>query len=175
MVDLSFTSQPGFTGNQIIIFPWHAKNLCRITNIQAWKLGRVLKDKCVRNQSEMALGKNKPCCYFCDINLPGSILFSKWLIAPLVVTNWRSLSWKSRPRGQFKNYWTAPWNLQKAKDNIKNKIEGYPRVERWNISRFSFCKQFWNIPTPLVFQETRWENLTAKISSPEQHSAFREL
>ena len=30
-------------------------------------VGRVLKDKCVRNQSEMALGKNKPCCYFCDI------------------------------------------------------------------------------------------------------------
>ena len=57
----------------------------------------------------MALGKNKPCCYFCDINLPGCILFSKLLIAPLVVTNWRSLSWKSRPR--FKNCWTAPWKF----------------------------------------------------------------
>ena len=34
-------------------------------------------------------------------------------------------------------------DLQKAKDNIiKNKIEGYPRVERGNISSFSFCKQF---------------------------------
>ena len=58
---------------------------------------------------------------------------------------------------------------QKAKDNIiKNKIEGYPRVERGNISSFSFCKQFWNIPT-------HWENLTVKTSSSEQHSAFREL
>ena len=33
-------------------------------------------------------------------------------------------------------------DLQKAKDNIKNKIEGYPRVERANLSLFSFCKQF---------------------------------
>ena len=42
-------------------------------------------------------------------------------------------------------------DLQKAKDNIKNKIEGYPaRVERWNLSPFSFCKQFWNIPTAFV-------------------------
>ena len=41
-------------------------------------------------------------------------------------------------------------DLQKAKNNIKNKIEGYPRVERGNIS-FSFCKRFWNIPTPLLF------------------------
>ena len=39
-------------------------------------------------------------------------------------------------------------DLQKAKDNIKNKIEGYPRVERGNISPFSFCKQFRNrVPT----------------------------
>ena len=59
-------------------------------------------------------------------------------------------------------------DLQKAKDNIKNKIEGHPIVERGNISLFSFCKQFWNIPT-------HWENLTAKTSSSEQHSAFREL
>ena len=42
-------------------------------------------------------------------------------------------------------------DLQKAKNNIKNKIMGYPRVERGNISLFSFCKQFWNIPTPLWF------------------------
>ena len=41
-------------------------------------------------------------------------------------------------------------DLQKAKNNIKNKVEGYPRVERGNIS-FSFCKRFWNIPTPLWF------------------------
>ena len=27
----------------------------------------------------------------------------------------------------------------------------------------------------LVVFETRWENLTAKTSSPEQHSAFKEL
>ena len=33
-------------------------------------------------------------------------------------------------------------DLQKAKDNIKNKIESYPRVERANLSLFSFCKQF---------------------------------
>ena len=43
-------------------------------------------------------------------------------------------------------------DLQKVKDNIKNNIEGYPRVERGNISRpFSFCKQLWNILTPLWF------------------------
>ena len=42
-------------------------------------------------------------------------------------------------------------DLQKALDNIKNKIEGYPRVERRNISPFSFCKQFGNIPTSLCF------------------------
>ena len=42
-------------------------------------------------------------------------------------------------------------DLQKAKDNIKNKIKGYPRVKQGNISPFSFCKQFWNIPTPLWF------------------------
>ena len=40
-------------------------------------------------------------------------------------------------------------DLHKAKNNIKNKID--PRVERGNISPFSFCKQFWNIPTPLWF------------------------
>ena len=31
---------------------------------------------------------------------------------------------------------------KKAKVYIKKKIEGYPRVERGNISPFSFCKQF---------------------------------
>ena len=38
----------------------------------------------------MALEKKKPCCYLCDINLP-CILYSKLLIAPPFVTNWRSL------------------------------------------------------------------------------------
>ena len=32
-------------------------------------------------------------------------------IAQLVVTNWRSLSWKSRRREQFTNCWTAKWKL----------------------------------------------------------------
>ena len=41
-------------------------------------------------------------------------------------------------------------DLQNTKDNIKNKIEGYPRVEQWNKSPFLFCKQFWNIPTAFV-------------------------
>ena len=44
-------------------------------------------------------------------------------------------------------------DLQKAKNDVKNKIKGYPRVERGNISLFSFCKQFWNIPTPLWFSK----------------------
>ena len=65
-------------------------------------------------------------------------------------------------------------DLQKAKNNIKNKIEGYPRVERGNIS-FSFCKRFWNIPTPLWFSRNPLENFTAKTSSPEQPYAFGEL
>ena len=74
--------------------------------------------------------------YFCS--------YSKLLIAPLFVTNWRSLSaalsGKSRPREQFKNRLNGSMkilgvDLQKAKDNIKNKIEGYPRVERGNLSR----------------------------------------
>ena len=100
------------------------------------------------------LGK-KTRCYFCDINLP-CILFSKLLIAPLVVMNWRSLSWKLRPVSNLKKPLNGSMkifrvDLQKAKNNIKNKIEGYPRVERGNISLFSFYKQFWNIPTPLWF------------------------
>ena len=44
-------------------------------------------------------------------------------------------------------------DLQKAKDNIKNKIEGYPRVERGNISPFSETFQHC-----CGFQETHWEN-----------------
>ena len=44
-------------------------------------------------------------------------------------------------------------DLQKAKNNIKNKTEGYPRVEQGNISPFLSCKQFWNIPTPLWFSK----------------------
>ena len=63
-------------------------------------------------------------------------------------------------------------DLQKAKNNTKNKIEGYPRVERRNISPSSFCKEFWNIPT-LCVMNICWENFTAKTS--EQPSAFREL
>ena len=55
-----------------------------------------------------------------------------------------------------------PVDLQKAKDNVKSTIEGYPRVEGRNISLFSFCKQFWNIPMHLsivVFENwTRWDN-----------------
>ena len=85
-------------------------------------------------------------------------LFSKLLYAPLVVTNCGSLSFKSRPREQLKkkkllngSMKILRVDLQKVKDNIKNKIEGYQRVERGNISSFSFCKQFWNIPTPLWF------------------------
>ena len=47
-----------------------AEVICTVTYIQASKLCRALKKKCAREQGEMALGKNKPCCYFCDINLP---------------------------------------------------------------------------------------------------------
>ena len=99
------------------------------------------------------------CCYFCDINLP-SILYFKLLIAPPLchLSVWTlnlRLSWKSRPRKQFKNCWASrklsDWRRLRSKDNIKNKIEGFPRVERGNILLFSFCKHFWNIPTPLWF------------------------
>ena len=99
------------------------------------------------------------------------ILFSKFLIAPLVVTNWRSLSWKSRPCEQFKNkklfngsVKILRVDLSKTKNNIKNKVEGYPRVERGNISPFSFYKQFWNIPTPLWFLRNPLRELQGQTS-----------
>ena len=57
--------------------------------------------------------------------------------------------WKLFKRLHERILWV---DLQKNKDNIKNKIEGHPWVERENLSRpFWFCKQFWNIPTPLWF------------------------
>ena len=36
----------------------------------------------------------------------------------------------------------SPSESTKAKDNIKDKIKGCPRVGRGNISPFLFCKQF---------------------------------
>ena len=179
MVELSFTSQPGFTGNQIIIFPWHAKNLCRITNIHPWKLGRVLKDKCVRNQSEMALEKNKPCCHFCDINLP-YILFSKLLIAPLVVTNWRSLSWKSRPHGQFKNCWTAPWKFSEwiyRRLRIISRTRSRATQESSDeiYHHFRFVNSSETFQPPLWFSRNPPREFNGQNILPERHSAFREL
>ena len=41
--------------------------------------------KCVQKQGEMALRNIKPCCYFCDINLPCILQFLQ--VAPLFVTN----------------------------------------------------------------------------------------
>ena len=67
---------------------------------------------------------------------------------------------------------TPGW--KKAKDNLKNKTEGSARVERGNISPFSFCKQFSNIPTPLWFLQKAVGRI-AKTFSLEQHSVFREL
>ena len=132
-----------------------------------------MKNICVQKQSEMVLGKNRPCCYFCDINLP-CILFSNFQVANCS-TRCHELEIIIMSQDRASNLKTVEQlhgilqvDLQKAKDNIKNKIEGYPRIEQGNISLFSFCKQFWNI-------RTHWENLTAKTSSSEQHSAFREL
>ena len=124
------------------------QNIIRtVTYIHPWKLGRVLKNKCVWKQGEMVLRKNKPCCYFWDINLP-CILNSKLFITPLFVVNWRSLSWMSRPREQFKSCWTAPWKFsewiyRRLRIITRTlKIEGYPRVEWGNVSPFPFFKQF---------------------------------
>ena len=51
-------------------------------------------------------------------------------------------------------------NLQKAKDNTKNKIEGYPTVEQENtrISPFQFVNSSATLQHLYGFQETRWEN-----------------
>ena len=50
-------------------------------------------------------------------------------------------------------------DLQKAKDNIKNKIEGYPRVEREDIAVFILLTAGSETFQHLCgFQETRWEN-----------------
>ena len=172
-------SQPGITGSQIIIFPQHTKNLCRITNIHAWKLDRVLKDKCVRNQSEMALEKNKPCWHFCDINLP-YILFSKLLIVPLVVTNWRSLSWKSRPRAQFKNCWTAPWKFSEriyrrlriiSRTRSRATQESSDEIYR----RFRFVNSSETFQPPLWFSRNPRRELNGQNIFTEQHSASGEL
>ena len=74
------------------------------------------------------------------------------------VMNWKLLLWQARPSEQFKNCYTAPWKFsewiyrtEKAEDNTKNKIKGYPRVEGGNIPPVSLCKQFWNIPIPFWF------------------------
>ena len=69
-----------------------------------------------------------------------SKVYSRLLIVPLFVTNWKLLSCRSRLLNGFMKILRV--DLQKAKDNIKNKIEGYPNVERENVSPFSFCKQF---------------------------------
>ena len=66
-------------------------------------------------------------------------------------------------------------DLQKAKDNIKNEIEGYPRVERWNILPFLFLYTVLKHSNTFVVFKKPTENLTGKTSSPGQHSAFREL
>ena len=66
------------------------------------------------------------------------------LIAPLPVTNWRSLSWKSRPR-------TAPWKFSEWIYRRLIRIISRTRSRVTQQSPFSFCKQFWNIPTSLWF------------------------
>ena len=54
-------------------------------------------------------------------------------------------------------------DLQKAKNNIKNKIEGYPKIE----------VVLKNSNTFVVFKKPT--ERTAKTSSPKNHSTFREL
>ena len=58
-------------------------------------------------------------------------------------------------------------DLQKAKNNINNKIEIYPRVERGKKSPFLFCKQLWNIPTPL--QRERPKHLNQNNTLPSEN------
>ena len=128
--------------------------ICTVTYVHSWKLGHVLKNK---YQGEMALRKNKPCCYFCDIKLP-CILYSKLLIAPLSVKKWRSLSWKSRSREQFKNFWTAPWKFSEwiyTRLRIIWRTRSRATQESsegiYRRRRFYFVNSSWNIPTPLWF------------------------
>ena len=90
------------------------------------------------------LGKIKPCCYFCDFNLP-------YILQLLQVVNCSTLSCKleivimklktARAISELLNgsMKIIQVDIQKAKDHTKNKIKGCPRVERGNISPFSFC------------------------------------
>ena len=141
-----------------------AEVICTVTYIQASKLCRALKKKCAREQGEMALGKNKPCCYFCDINLP-CILQLLQVITPLSVTNWRLLSWKSRPREQFENCLNG--SMKEFSEWIYRRIRIISRTrsrathessEKIYRGRFDFVNSSETFQHLCGFQETRWEN-----------------
>ena len=146
-------------------------------------LSHVLKNQCVRKQSEMVLGKINRAVISVTLTCDHTrrLLWHKLAVhSVLQVGNCstgdhyresqdRASNLKKIANGSMK---ILRVDLQKAKNNTKNKIEGYPRVERRNISPSSFCKEFWNIPT-LCVMNICWENFTAKTS--EQPSAFREL
>ena len=125
--------------------------------------------------------KTNPCCYFCNINLP-CILFSKLLhvIAPLVVTNWRSLSWKSRPHGQFKNCWTAPWKFSEwiyRRLRIISRTRSRATQESSDeiYHHFRFVNSSETFQPPLWFSRNPPREFNGQNILPERHSAFREL
>ena len=129
--------------------------VCTVTYKHAWKLGRVLKNQCVWKKSEMALVEKNRAVISVTLTCRAFCSPSCQLLHSLSQTgdHYResqdhASNLKKLLNSSMKILWV---DLQKAKNNIKNKIMGYPRVERGNISLFSFCKQFWNIPTPLWF------------------------
>ena len=116
----------------------------------------------VLGTSEMALGKKKPWCYFCDINLP-CILFSKLLIATPFVTNSRSLLRRSRRRGQFKNCWTAPWKFsvwiyRRLRIISRTRSRAAQESGEEIYHRFYFVNSSETFQHLWGFQETRWAN-----------------
>ena len=85
-----------------------------------------MKNNCAKGQGKMALGKNKPCCYFCDINLP-YILYSKLFNCSTPCHELEIIIVKVKTANRSMKILRV--DLQKAnKDNIENKIEGYPTV-----------------------------------------------
>ena len=114
------------------------------------------------------------CCAFCS--------YSKFLIAPLFVTNCRSLLWKSRLCKQFKNCWTGPWKFSqwiyrrlRIMSRARSRATQESSEEIYRRFRFVNSSETFQRVCLLWFSRTEPAERTTKTSSPEQHSAFREL